>query len=675
MFSPKSIEDLYKSLSSLYKNPTRGLAELAALNVDLTLIERQQKLLQLFLEGASKVPDQENRLKVVDPSLYYKTLSLIYEIDDYRGAESAVRNLIMKEGDKLLLEIRKVRQGHGFYLKPTSSRPQRETFITRHSRSYWKARVICCVATVESRRRDSDNPRVNYAKSLPDLARHLELLESFVKDHLHREDQKRYAWTTLAFVYAAQARIARQGQEYSLAEQKLLEAIECLDGRAEQIRAIALKEIALHPTTGHLSRVNDSSSKNQAIEELKDDLVSIRRKQTLISFFNVALVATQRGFLRTANKACLSARLQFRLHGHYYHGLFNELVILSIKRARTSREQLDKFRELRSVLRKDIISYVKPGSGPDKKGNRKLYLYALRELALLHSYCRELKAMLKVLNLMEKSGPTLSEQWQSRVYHQRGRAYWLMGIESGDATSFQKAREHSNTAFEAASGCHQKIENYGSAQELSEALRRSKRTNLIETIESLITYGSIQVSAGNFDEAIKSAEAIIQYCDDDNPRLLAMGYLVRAEAYVETDRIIEAKGDVAKARILQRRIDHKYVSDRMRAIEKRWLNREDYIPLEDLKDDPEMWKKAQARLKGWAIDNHTNKKSTNEIAGRLGMQPRTVESYLQAVKKDKDDPYHHLGKILSKSEKIRAGIKRAKRKKSGKQSQDNDKES
>lgn len=509
---------------------------------------------------------------------------------------------------------------------------------------------------VESRRRDPHHRNLKRAKSLGNLAQDLELLEGFVEEYLQQPDKNLFAWTTLSFVRAAQARIARQGQEYRLTDHKLLKAIECLDKRAEEIRVIARRELALQSTDGQ-SRV---------IEDLKDDLVSIRRKQTLISFFNVALVAVQRGFLRTANNACQSARLQFRLHGHNYHALFNELIILSIKRARTSRTEVEKFRELRSILRKEIIRHIKPGAGPAGKGNRKLYLYALRELALLHSYRRKIKAMLKVLDLMENSDPSMGEQWRSRIYHQRARACWLKVLETGDAGDFQEACDHSNTAFKAASGCNRGIEDYGSAGKLSDAIGRSKRTNLIETIESLITYGSIQASAGNFDEAIKSGDAIIEYCDDNNPRLLAMGYLVRAEAYVETNRNIEAKEDVARARILQRRIDHKYVADRMRAIEKRWLNHADYIPLEDLKsDDPDMFKKAVARLRGWAIENHTNKKSSNEIAIRLKMHRNTVVTYLQEVQKDEKDPYHHLGKILHNSDGIRNGIQRARDKKSG----------
>ncbi len=50
------------------------------------------------------------------------------------------------------------------------------------------------------------------------------------------------------------------------------------------------------PTPGLLS--------DQQIEDLKDDLLFIRRKQTLSIFFNVALAAFQRGFLKTANQAC-----------------------------------------------------------------------------------------------------------------------------------------------------------------------------------------------------------------------------------------------------------------------------------------------------------------------------------------------------------------------------------
>lgn len=86
MFSLRQIEDLYKSLSRLYKNPTRGLAELAAVNVDDALIERQQELLRLFLEGQN-----QSKLKVADPTLYLKTLGIIFEIDNYRGSESGCK--------------------------------------------------------------------------------------------------------------------------------------------------------------------------------------------------------------------------------------------------------------------------------------------------------------------------------------------------------------------------------------------------------------------------------------------------------------------------------------------------------------------------------------------------------------------------------------------------------
>src|SRR5262245_12619242 len=72
----------YYELSSLYKNPMRPFRGIAAANVNLELAEKQSILLDLFLRSRwSKSKKQ--------PAIYYKVLSLLYELDDYRGKLSS----------------------------------------------------------------------------------------------------------------------------------------------------------------------------------------------------------------------------------------------------------------------------------------------------------------------------------------------------------------------------------------------------------------------------------------------------------------------------------------------------------------------------------------------------------------------------------------------------------
>lgn len=42
-------------------------------------------------------------------------------------------------------------------------------------------------------------------------------------------------------------------------------------------------------------------------------------------------------------------------------------------------------------------------------------------------------------------------------------------------------------------------------------------------IESLVTYGTVQLFLRNHSEAIKSAETVVELSIEDNPRLLTVG--------------------------------------------------------------------------------------------------------------------------------------------------------
>lgn len=617
----KLISNAYEQLSSLYKNPTRRensrvIDGVAAPNVNDELIRRQEALRDLFDEHQKTLLER-------DESLYYKILALLFELDVYRGEESPFQSLIVDRCERLIKD---------FANQPRNgNRPfDRVDFTKPRVRSELKAKLRCCVAAIESRRRQDD---------LDELARDLTTLEQFIKNNLEQPNLP--AWTTLAFVLSAQARLARQAQDHKESQRKLLEEVRCLNNRATEI---VERLFELSTAKG----LTEAQAKE--IEDLKDDLVFIRRKQTLSSFFNVGLAAFQRGFLKTANHACQSARLQFRLHGQFFQQVFNDLILLSIKRARTSRGEFDKFRALKVELKDELLPRLNPDSGVR---NPKLYLYGLRELAVLQYYCKETKQMIETLDLMdtlirsmEKLGPE-RKQWKSRVSNQRARALWRIWIHQQDRLEPESALKHAHDAFTSASNLNEKVSDFRNTKALVGAIERSKNKSLIDTIESLVTYGSIQASAKQFAEAIKSADAVIHLAGEDNPRLWAMGYLVRAEAYAGNGKIMEARQDVEKATALEKRIDHRYVRDRRELVQKAI---ESLSPLEfffSKLEAKDFKKKGKYRLLGWFIETHSKKKNQNEIHKSIGVSHTLLKDYREYLIKNPSEPYRHLIQVLT----------------------------
>ncbi len=620
----RSISEAYEQLSSLYKNPTRcesssNVDGVAAPNVNSELIRRHEALSEIFNQ-------QRERLIKDEESLYYKILVLLYEVDLYFGVESPLEKLIVSNYEKLIRDFANRPDQEG-------NRPFDRVELTRpRIRSGLKAKIRCCVAAIESKRREED---------LNDLARDLRILERFIEENLHHPPDSP-AWTTWALVLSARARLARQAQNYDESQRKLLEEVDCLDNRAVEI----IDRLFDQDETRKLTQ--------KQIGELKDDLVFIRRKQTLSNFFNVGLAAFQRGFLKTANQACQAARLQFHLHGQFFQEVFNDLIILSITRARTSRGQDDEFRDLKHTLENNIVPHL---NGDNGVGNQKLYLYALRELAVLQYYCEETDDMIKTLDLMDgllERQKSVKGQWKARVSILRARALWRNWVRQQDTAKPIEALKHAQNALSAASNLTESISSYSNANALRKAIDHSKKISLIDTIESLVTYGSIMASAKDSSEAIKTATAVIQLSGDDNPRLCAMGYLVRAEAYAENGQLIEAQRDVVHACEREARIDHCYVADRrkfvVRAIEKRLP--QPSLFLGDMKEG-DFNKKGKNRLLGWFIETMTEKKSKSELEDKLGVSRSRIDSYMKYLSENEDDPYHYLVAVFSKREEER----------------------
>ena len=614
----KDLTQTYHELSSLYKNPTRSsrpsLDGKVAANHDARLTAIHRRLFNLF-----KVKEAElaSVAEVEAQALYYKVLALLYEVDDYRGVASPfVVDLIRREWDSVSSELRRpADKRHGG--KP--SRHLKANFKDPGVRSLWKAKVLCGVAAVEIRRKSS------YVDT---LLNELDVLESFVVQKLHRLSEGLPAWTMLAFVRAAQARLARQTQSYEYAHEKLLSAIECLDARAAEL----IEKLSV-------------AKAGSATDMLTDDLVFIRQKQTLVSLFNVGLANLQRGFLHSAEYACQTARLQFRLHGQFFHRRYNELILLSIRRARTSTKNREGLCALKDELERDILPLLKPAGDV---GNPKLYLYGLREKAVIQSYCGESEEMLNTLRDMEQIGP-LSAQWNSRISILRARndyRRWKQTQdEQKDDALLRDALAHSEVAFRYAIGMDMDadIRSHVDSKRLLDSIKRSEGKSLIDAVESLITYGTVQLFLNNPDEAIKSAEAVVELSIDDNPRLLAMGYLVLAEAYFLTELHVAFHRYLAEAKALESRIDHRYVQDRRRAVEglmPQCLN------LEGVKTFGE----AEDILKGWFIDRRSSKTSLTQIGKDIGMDRKTVTEFLGKLSLPQYDnfPYRYLAEIINK---------------------------
>ncbi len=631
----QSLKDAYVQLSSLYKNPTRRLLGAAASDQDAELAGKHAELLALF--RGIEWGEQEEK-----SALYFKVLALLYEIDDYRGVTPAVERTILKEPTAFVEHFSAVCDGDGLCDR------QEIDFSNPEVRTLWKAKVLCCVATVESKRKSSDSGV---------LLNDLNILEEFVRKQLHKPDEKLPAWTTLAFVLTAQARIARQREAYTDVRDKLLSVVECLDARAAEILG------KLSPIVERFSLLEQLNKKTKPegsefrrlkyeIDALNDDLIFIRQKHTLTILFNVGLDNLQRGFLSSANQACLAAKFQFGLHGHNYHRLFNELLMLSIKRARMSGNNKDSFLPLEAELEQNIIPRLEPKGFI---GNPKLYVYGLRELAVIQHVRGKSAAMRATLRKMEQITP-LGPQWKSRISILHARARYVgwsdpaKKIDAGDQIPLLDALNYSEEAFRQATGsktggirCHK------DSEKLLEFVRKSGSRNLIDTIESLITYGTVQLflkecydavgkpmdSAGAIVEAKKSALAVIELCGKDNPRLLAMGYLVLADAYRAHGDIIESRRHLETAKTLESRIEHKYVEDRRKAIEGK-LQTSLILHQEDCKNIAQ----AEDKLLGWCIGNCEDKHNMHRLSKALKISRGKLTRFI--LRQGVSSPYYHL---------------------------------
>ncbi len=604
----------YVELSSLYKNPTRSFRGMAASNqdtrLDTELVERHKRLLSLFKKELNHEKWDEKARK---PALYFKVLSLLYEVDDYRGVSPSVKDLILREHSVL------IRQFDLSSKRRDSVAHRKGDFKDREERSLWKAKALCCVAAIESRR-GNDQSNV--------LLGELNIIEEFIKKKLHQPEGNLPAWTTLAFVCAAQARIARQSEMYSYMRDRLQSVVQFLDERSEQI----IERLAvLKPQKKHAKETEDE------IEKLSNDLIFIRRKQTLSTSFNVGLAELQRGTLRFAAYACQAAQLEFRLHGQLFNRLFNELLMLSVKRGLVSRDDKDEFRKLKEELERDILPLLKPEG---HAGNPKLYLYGLREKAVIQYRGGEYDEMLKTLDEMEERVSS-SPQWTSRINNQRARAHWRRWAEGETVQGqLQTALDFSADAFHHASGLDKKIETYPDTKSLLVEIEGSSSNMLIDTLESLITYGDVQIGLRNFFEATKSAAAVIRLCKENNPRLSAMGHLVMAEAYSESGHSAEANQHLASAKILEKQIDHQYVADRIRAVEK--LKSMKFLDLSSCTEG--RYYDAERLLIVWCIEHWSNMNSVLNTANAIGISRTKLEGFLNGL--TKDSPHHYLRRKL-----------------------------
>ena len=444
------------------------------------------------------------------------------------------------------------------------------------------------MGAVESKRKDKDFSH----ESLP---AELHNLEIFVEEKLHREKPFR-AWTTLAMVRAAQARLARQNQDYTYMREKLLSAVMCLDERAAEIIE-QLAERTQNP--------RKTAAEKAKLRELEDDLVFIRQKQTLSISFNVGLAELQRGFLRRADYACKAARLQFNLHGQFFHRLFNDLVLLSIRRARTYDDDTEEFLSLERELQGNILSWLNPTA---ETPNPRLYLYALRELAVVQIFCNKTEDAMKTLD--EMTGYLRdSPHWDARIFNLRARALYRKYRKSPNKSEARSlldiALEHTESAFEKASGLKAGIQRYKTSGSLLADIQGAAKKNIIETGESLVNYGTVQLFRENPKEAIKSAAVAIELCRFNNPRLLAMGHLVAAEACKHIKEYADAYDHLERAKVLEIQVDHTYVGERRRAIEKE-LPR--YLDLKGCK-----YSEAEDRIMGWLIER-SNGSNVHQIA-------------------------------------------------------------
>lgn len=627
MSSPyKSLIRSYSQLSSLYKNPTRSLHGAAASDQDQELLSKHAELRKQFgAIGWGKQVEKSSR--------YYKVLALLYEVEDYCGRTPSVERIILAEPTASVEHFKR-----NSTLDPDDD--NKNVLADPEVRSLWKAKVRCCVAAIESKRKNSHSDA---------LLHELDVLEAFVLGSLHSPTEALAAWTTLAFVRIAQARIARQGKDFVYVQQKLVSVVECLDQRATEI---------IEKTKGFLKKVVERQRKGKSplneekeIRELEDDLIFIRQKQTLAIPFNLGLANLQRGLLDSANRACQSARFQFRLHGQACHRLHNELLMIAIKRAGTSTRHRQRLLGLETELKSEILPRLEPRT---TLGNPKLYIYGMRELAVIQHLCGKFDEMRATLRKMEAVTP-LGPHWKSRISLLRARELygsWRQRpgeIQDKDPAALIEALRFCDNAFKHATGGKELIGNHPDVPSLLAFIESCGNRNLIDTRESLITYGTAQLflktyfsainkndkSAEAIQEAIKSAETVKALSKLDNPRLLAMAHLVLADSYRELAFIVEARRHLEIAKNLETQIQHEYVKDRRRAIEER-------IPktLTLYLDDFKHINSAEDVLLGWYIGNCEDKSSTYSISKQLGIGRGRVTKFIE--RQGSSSPYYQL---------------------------------
>ena len=623
MSAPHSLTNTYSRLSSLYKNPTRNLRGAAASDQDAVLVRKHAELLEQFRKN--EWPQHSEK-----PSIYFKVLALLYEVDDYRGRTPAVERIILAEPTASVEHFKTLGSNDAVT-------PREIDFTDPSVRSLWKAKVRCCVAAIESRRKNSHSDA---------LLHDLNVLEEFIMEKLHQQDLP--AWTTLAFVHMAQARIARQGKDFPYVQKKLVSVVECLYERAAEI--IDKTRDQVENLSELQQQGEDTSQRENEIRELEDDLVFIRQKQTLAIPFNLGLANLQRGLLDSADRACQAARFQFRLHGQACHALSNELLMIAINRARTSSQQRNYLLQLEAKLKEKILRKLEPN---EVLGNPKLYVYGMRELAVIQHVCGKFAEMRATLRKME--GLPLGPQWKSRINLLRARAlYGSWRAKPGEIKDkrdkdLREAVNHCDEAFKHATGGKEPIASHLDVPSLLAFIERAGNRNLIDTMESLITYGTAQLvlktyfdaiqdedrSAEAVQEAKKSAEAVKELSKHDNPRLHAMAHLVLADAYRESKFLVEARQHLEIAKTLEGRIQHEYVKDRRKAIEDKiqmtltlYLNDYNHIS------------QAEDVLLGWYIGNCADKSSINKIHQQLNVTRPRIKDYI--VRQGPSSPYHHL---------------------------------
>ena len=274
-------------------------------------------------------------------------------------------------------------------------------------------------------------------------------------------------------------------------------------------------------------------------------------------------------------------------------------------------------------------------------GNPKLYLYALRELAAIHIDCNELdeaKQALAKMNGVEQLG----DQWRSRIGVLAARALYRCWRntpeEARDEGQLREALSHSEAAFDTATGLKGGISRkYKDAESLLAAIHGSENENVIDTVESLLTYGTVRLFMKEPHAAMVSADAVIELCQDDNPRLLAMGHLVAAEAHIQNEFTIAARDHLEKAKELETRIDHKYVGDRRRAVEILMSKNLEFGGCNGFKE-------AKEQLLWWYIRRYSTMKSLHKVAEEIDVDDRWLKTQLKKLKES--SPYYDLRKLL-----------------------------